>query len=398
MIIINTLYEKKSIIILLVLIVFILSGCVPAKEYKAGNIISSITEVPDEPKVTELPITELPITELPIDSKTELHNSKEGKPSEPSDDNSNIEDNEIIENNGIIEDRELSALHINGIQIVDEYDNPVVLRGVSTHGLQWYPQYVNEETFRYLRDNWNVNLIRLAMYTDEGGYCTGANKEEMLRIIDNGVNYANNLDMYAIIDWHILKDGDPIMHMGEAIDFFNKVSTKYANNKNVIYEICNEPNNVTYENSIKPYADEVIRTIRSNDSDALIIVGTPQWSQYIDEVIPNRINDDNVIYAVHFYAATHREELRDKVVTALESGIPVIISECSICNADGNQNIDYSSGEEWMKLINKYQLSYVFWNLSNKDESSALLKPSCDKLSGFTEEDLSDTGKYFVSK
>lgn len=47
------------------------------------------------------------------------------------------------------------------------------LRGVSTHGLAWYPQYVNQEFFNELREVWGANVVRLATYAaKEGGYAT----------------------------------------------------------------------------------------------------------------------------------------------------------------------------------------------------------------------------------
>ena len=287
-------------------------------------------------------------------------------------------------------------LHVLHGKLCDEKDNPVQLRGVSTHGLAWFPEYVNEEAFRTLRDDWNVNTIRLAMYTAEnGGYCTGGNREEMLDLIDQGVAYTEALGMYVIIDWHILSDPNPGIYQSEAEQFFDLVSEKYGDKTHVLYEICNEPQESPFQEVIKPYAEDIIKVIRKNDADAVILVGTNTWSQDVDEVIGNELDDSNVMYTLHFYAGTHKDALRKKLRTALDAGLPVYISECSIVDAPGNGPVDYSSAEAWLSLIRTYGISYNAWSLCNKDESSALISPACNKVSGWTEQDLSETGKWF---
>lgn len=291
------------------------------------------------------------------------------------------------------------ALSVKGTDIVDENGKVFQLKGVSTHGINWFPDYVNKDAFSSLSE-YGVNAIRLAMYTaDYNGYCTGGNQDELEKLIDTGVKACTELGMYVIIDWHILNDNDPNQNKDSAKSFLDKMSKKYAGNNNVIYEICNEPNGGTTWESVKSYAEEVIPVIRKNDKDALIIVGTPNWSQDVDIAAKNRIEgQENILYAVHFYASTHKNDIRTKVETARKEGLPVIVSECSICEASGNGSINYDEAQSWMKMINEYHLSYFAWNLSNKDEQSSLLKSSVTKTSGFTKEDFSETGTWFMEQ
>ncbi len=285
-------------------------------------------------------------------------------------------------------------LSLNGTKLVDKNGNPFQLKGVSTHGIGWFPQYVNKEAFKTLRDDWGANTVRLAMYTAEyNGYCTGGSQSDLKQLVENGVSYATDLGMYVIIDWHVLTDCNPNTYKAQAIAFFGEMAAKYCDYDNVIYEICNEPNGGVDWNTIKIYADDVISTIRKYDSDAIILVGTPTWSQDIDQVAANPVsNGFNVMYTLHFYAATHKDNIRNKLITALNSGTPAFISEFSICDASGNGGIDYTSANEWKNLINQYNLSYAGWSLSNKAETSALIKSECNKLYGWSTEDLSQTG------
>lgn len=291
------------------------------------------------------------------------------------------------------------ALAVKGTDIVDQKGEIYQLKGVSTHGINWFPDYVNKEAFASLT-GFGVNAIRLAMYTaDYNGYCSGGSQTDLEKLIHKGVTACSELGMYVIIDWHILNDNNPNQNKEAAKTFFEKMSEKYAGYDNVIYEICNEPNGGTTWSDIKNYSEQIIPVIRKNDKDAVIIVGTPNWSQDVDAASMDKIEGyDNIVYAAHFYASTHKNEIRDKIKTARENGLPVIISECSICEASGNGSINYDEAESWMDMIDEYHLSFFAWNLSNKDEQSSLLKPSVTKTKDFKEEDFSETGAWFIKQ
>lgn len=173
------------------------------------------------------------------------------------------------------------ALKVVGAQLTDAAGEPVQLRGVSTHGLAWYPQYVNQEFFTELREVWGANVVRLATYSaEEGGYATETGDRAALNdLVVRGVQYAQAADLYAVVDWHTLSDANPLTNQWAAEEFFRSVSGALGDADNVIYEICNEPNGSTSWADIKAYAEAVIPIIRANDPDAVIVVGTPTWSQ-----------------------------------------------------------------------------------------------------------------------
>lgn len=285
-------------------------------------------------------------------------------------------------------------LHVDQTYIKNEQNEIVQLKGLSTHGLSWYPQYVNKETFENLKKDFQINTIRLAMYTQEdNGYCVGDenNREELKKLIDQGVQYTKELGMYVIIDWHILSDGNPLTHKEEAKAFFNEMSQKYNQKDHVLYEICNEPNHTSWQD-IENYAKEVIPIIRKNDQNALIIVGTPTWSQDVDSIKP--LDDDNTLYALHFYADTHKDQLREKLKTALKNHIPIFVSEFGMCDASGNGDINSEETRTWLELLDKNHISYIAWNISHKDETSAIFQSDCTKTKDFLESDYSDSGNW----
>ena len=287
------------------------------------------------------------------------------------------------------------ALHVENGKLTDENGNTVQLYGMSTHGIAWFPQYINYDSFRTLRDDWNTNCIRLAMYTAEyGGYCAGGDKEQLKQLVRDGVSYATELGMYVIVDWHILSDCDPNQNKDEAIAFFREMAEAFADNDNVLYEICNEPNGGTSWDSIKSYAEEVIPVIRAQKPDAVILVGTPTWSQEIDKAAASPLDDSNVMYTLHFYAGTHKDDLRNRLETCVQNGLPVFVSEFGMCDASGNGANDFVSTTKWLDLLNKYQISFCCWNLANKDESSSVFKASSTALSDWTDDDFNESGRW----
>ncbi len=285
-------------------------------------------------------------------------------------------------------------LSVKGTNLVGSDGNNVTLQGVSTHGIAWFPQYVNKAAFQSLRDNMNVDVIRLALYSSTNeGY-----SKDLYSKVDEGVEYAKELGMYAIIDWHVLGNGNPNTDKESAKEFFTYMSQKYCSTDNVIYEICNEPNgDVQWERDIKPYAQEIISLIRQYDNDAIIIVGTPTWSQDVDIVAQSPIeNQTNIMYALHFYAATHGQYLRDKLVTALNAGLPIFVTEFGISDASGGGSVNVDEANKWISLLREKNISYVCWNLSNKAETCSLIDSNCSKLSDWTENDLTQSGKWLL--
>ncbi len=288
----------------------------------------------------------------------------------------------------------LSPLQVKGTKLVNKNGVTVTLKGVSTHGIAWFPQYVNKACFKSFK-KMGANTIRLAFYSDpNAGY-----SESLYNKIEEGVAAATDAGMYVIIDWHILSDGNPKTYQKNASKFFRHFASKYKNYTNVIYEICNEPNgNITWDKEIKPYAQKMISLIRQYDKDAVIIVGTPTWSQDVDIVADNPITGQkNIMYAFHFYAATHKDWIRKKGQTALKKGLPIIVSEFSICDASGNGGIDKKEGTKWMKFLKKNKIGHIAWSVCNKNETASFIKPSCQKTGKLTKKDLTKTGKWIVN-
>ncbi len=292
-------------------------------------------------------------------------------------------------------------LRVSGSKIVDKSGAPFQLIGMSSHGLAWYPEAISEQTIKTLRDDWGCNAFRLAVYTEEyGGYTTSnENKNAMIKRVDNGVKIAKKLGMYVIIDWHILSDNNPQTHKSEAVSFFSSMSKKYKGCENVIYEICNEPHGVSWTGQIKPYCIEVIKAIRKNDANAIIICGSNTWSQDIHEVLNSPITGyKNIAYSLHFYANTHTQWLRDRLTSCLDKGLCVVVTEFGTCDASGNGGFNKSETDKWLKLLKSRKVGFFNWSLSNKNETASAFVPGTDlsKIKPGTSQ-LTQSGKLIRS-
>ncbi len=212
------------------------------------------------------------------------------------------------------------------------------------------------------------------MYSE--GYV--ATPDKVKNTLINIVDMCIDLDMYVIIDWHILADNNPNIYSNQASLFFDEISTKYANTPNVIYEICNEPNgnDVTWDKDIKPYAEKIIPIIRKNSPKSLIIVGTPFWCQKLEVAADNPLNFNNIVYACHFYSGSHGNELKNSIDYALSKNIPIFVSECGMTDASGNGILYFNEFDSWIKFLDNRNISWIVWSFANKDESSAILKPN----------------------
>lgn len=196
---------------------------------------------------------------------------------------------------------ENGKLKISNTDIINKKGELFTLKGISSSGIQWTYEMLNFDNLKNLKDNFKINAFRIAMYTEENGYISNPDfiYEKVIDITDVLID----LDMYVIIDWHILNDGDPNIYIEESKEFFNKYSQKYANSPNIIYEICNEPNGTktTWNDSIKPYAETIIPIIRNNNPDSIIIVGTPHFCTKFSDVHENPLDFENILYSCHYY-------------------------------------------------------------------------------------------------
>nr|8C10_A Chain A, GH5 Cellulase [Teredinibacter waterburyi] len=250
-------------------------------------------------------------------------------------------------------------------------------------------RFYTAETVRWLKSDFKASIVRASMgVDDEGGYLEDAsNKTRIETVVDAAIAE----DLYVIIDWHSHHAED---YRAESIAFFEEMARKYGNNNHVIYEIYNEPLQISWSNTIKPYAEAVIGAIRAIDPDNLIIVGTPSWSQDVDAASNDPITSySNIAYTLHFYAGTHQQWLRDKATTAMNNGIALFATEWGTVDADGDGAVNRSETNAWMDFFKQNNISHANWVISDKAEGSSLVNPNAP-VSGWSSSDLTESGNF----
>ncbi|MFF3866179.1 cellulase family glycosylhydrolase [Micromonospora sp. NPDC001898] len=269
-------------------------------------------------------------------------------------------------------------LRVCGVNLCNQYGKPIQLRGMSTHGLQWFSQCHNDASLDALSKDWLADLLRVSMYVQEDGYET--DPAGFTNRVNTLVDEATERGMYALIDFHTLTPGDPMFNLARAKTFFAAVSARHANKNNVIYEITNEPNGVSWS-TIKNYAEQVIPVIRANDPDAVVVVGTRGWSSLgvseggnSTEVVNNPVNAGNIMYAFHFYAASHKDSYRSELERAA-ARLPMFVTEFGTVTYTGGGTVDAASSTAWLDLLDRLKISYANWTFSDADEGSAAFRP-----------------------
>jgi endoglucanase len=278
------------------------------------------------------------------------------------------------------------VLKVKGNRIVDQSGNDVQLRGLSLFWSQWKGEYYTASTVKWFTKNWGINVIRAAMAVDHNGYATNeSEKQKIFTVIDAAVENG----IYVIVDFHV---HDANKYLPEAQSFFGEVAQRYGHLPHIIYEPWNEPVKQSWAQVIKPYHEAVISTIRKHDADNLIVCGTRTWSQDVDEASADPIKDENLAYTLHFYASTHKDDLRMKAKTALNKGVALMVTEYGTCEATGDGVIDSLQLRKWYAFMNEHKLSHCNWSISDKNESASIFLPGTG-ASGWTDSSISISGQ-----
>lgn len=284
-------------------------------------------------------------------------------------------------------------LKTKGNRIVNKHDEVVSFAGNSFFWSNdgWGSEaFYNASVVKWLKDDWNTKIVRVALGVDEnGGYLENreGNKERIITVLEAAIKEG----LYVIVDWHSHHAED---YKSEANEFFSEISSLYGKYENVIYEVYNEPLDVSWSDVLKPYAESVISTIRYNNSSNLIVVGTPEWSQRVDLASEDPITGfSNIAYCLHFYTIHHQQWLRDKADIALGRGVALFITEYG--------SIGYTQDdpelEAWMDWCRENDISHCNWAVNDKKEEWSIVKPGTDPTGSWVEDDLTEAGKLSKS-
>lgn len=290
---------------------------------------------------------------------------------------------------------EHGQLKVEAVRLTDEKGNDVVLRGMSLGWHNWWPRFYNKDVVQWLRRDWGINVIRVAMGVEpDQGYLAkpGWSKELIYKVIDAAIEE----NIYVIVDWHSHN-----INLQEAKAFFKEIALKYGDRPHIIYEIFNEPDQESWK-EVKEYSIEIVKVIRSIDPDNIVLVGSPHWDQDIHLAADDPIKGfGNIMYSLHFYAATHKQWLRDRADYAIRKGLPVFISESAGMEASGDGALDIGEWTKWIEWAEQRKISWIVWSVTDKNETCSVLLPRASSEGGWSDADLKESGlkaREFIRK
>ena len=262
-------------------------------------------------------------------------------------------------------------LHVEGTHLVDVNGEKTQLRGVSFGWHNMWPRFYNQSSVDRIASDWGADIVRCSIGLDLDDETFDKKPAQGYAAVDSIVSGAVRNGIYVLVDFHSHANNLPL-----AKEFFSTVSRKYGHLPNVLYEVWNEPMEVPWSET-KEYAEAIIPIIRKNAPGAVIIVPTPRWDQDVDLAAADPITKyGNLMYSLHYYAATHTSYLRERAQKALDAGLPIFMAECASMVHTGDGVIDSASWDAWMKLADDNQISWIAWSLSDKDETCSMLRPS----------------------
>jgi len=314
----------------------------------------------------------------------------------------------------------------NKVQLADKNGKAVQLRGWATHGYQWHSAFFNAKDDFEAMKRLGANVVRLTCYVSTAENGMNATWWRNTKTwVQNAITWCEELGLYAIVDYHVLKPGSPTLYLRDtkdssilesAEDFFTDISAfvKENNYHHVLYEICNEPNNANNPAGtpnplwpvIKSYAEKILPIIAENDPNAVVIVGTPQWSQQLTSVLNNKLTHATlqIMYTFHYYACSHLNVMNQNFSNNVLRQIPVIVTEWNDTQASGEGSCGTPPSSNATTFINRcnneqQRVSWTAWSWSpvtgsgtTERTSSTWIRGTNGSAAQYTLERLSPTG------
>ncbi len=254
-------------------------------------------------------------------------------------------------------------LRVKKTQIVNVRDEPIRLRGVNTACLEWTSDGEGHivETVKTAINDWHVNVIRLPLNQDRWFGKAREQKDEgqaYRKLVDTVVRLCAQADCYVMLDLHWSDAGEWGKQIGQHVmpdqnsaEFWKSCATAYKNHPAVIFDLYNEPHDVTWNvwrsggevtekaarrNPEKTFQavgmQTLLDTIRATGAKNVIIAGGLDWAYDMSGFLEGkRLADptgNGVIYANHAYP--FKGDTVERWLAKMEKvtkEVPVIVSE-----------------------------------------------------------------------
>ncbi len=277
---------------------------------------------------------------------------------------------------------ELPQIKVKGNQFVVGQDSPFILRGLNASDPERLLkiEHWNKAYFEEMK-KWGANVVRLPIHPTAW---RRLGKKDYLKILDDGVQWAKELKMYIIMDWHSIGNLRTEMYQSdnydttikETYDFWRTLAKHYKGNNTVaFFELFNEP--TTYNGQLgtcswaewKKLMEEIIGIIRAHGNTAIPLVAGFNWAYDLTPIATDPLNTEGVAYVSHPYPMKREKPWTEKWTKDwgfVKEKYPVILTEIGFSGAEEQGAhvpviSDESYGDAMMQYCDEKGISWVVW-------------------------------------
>jgi hypothetical protein len=214
---------------------------------------------------------------------------------------------------------------VEGATIYDAAHNAHLFRGVDRPSLEWDSAGIMLAQSDYmLMASWNANVVRIALdqdfwLSDSPGYNAG-----YAALVDTQLQWAEAAKLDVILDLHWSDKGDYTVtpaqqRMADAHSktFWSQVAARYQGDGHVLFELYNEPHDVSWDVWLNGGASgdgftvvgmqELYDTVRGTGAENLVLIGGLQFAYDLSGVPSYRVKGQNIVWATHPYNQTGKQ-------------------------------------------------------------------------------------------
>lgn len=276
----------------------------------------------------------------------------------------------------------LPFISVDGNRFIDDHGDEFIFRGVSSSDPDRLDslEHWNKEYFEAIK-SFNANVVRFPVHPRawrERG------ENNYLELLDKGIEWAGELGMYVIIDWHSIGNLRTEVFQAdmynttktETFRFWRTISARYKENPVVaFYETFNEP--TTYHGQLgqlswpqlRELHEEIISIIYAHDKTVIPLVGGLNWSYDLTPVVENPIQFPGVAYVTHPYPQKRDQPWEEKWQNDwgfVADTYPVVATELGFMSEDGRGAHvpvigDETYGNAIIDFFEERGISWVTW-------------------------------------
>lgn len=283
-----------------------------------------------------------------------------------------------------------AMLKVDGNGLATADGKEMWLQGLNVPSMEWSAEGENvlKSTEVAIRD-WHANVIRLPLSQDRWFGKTDQQKDEgkaYRELVDQVVALGAGKGVYVVIDLHWSNAGVWGKYMQQknmpdphSLAFWQDVAKRYANHPAVLFDLYNEPRNVTWEvwrngGEVTEKADNgdalayrtpgmqgLVDAVRATGAKNVVIAGGLDWAYDLSGVLKGFALDEKggngIMYATHIYP--WKSQWEQKVGRVAEK-YPVLVGEVG-CEPDKAQENPYTWGPDMLGYIQKKKLHWTGW-------------------------------------